>query len=130
MTYPAGADSWFDLAAYLLVAVPGIVASVLAWRIKVSAAATEEQVSNDHTSNLREDIDEIRAAVAEMHRDQNRKLDEHSVTLVEVERAVGRIGSEQRADRTQVQEIARDLYASVQRQERIVSKYHPDDARD
>lgn len=130
MTDPAGADSWFDLAAYALVAVPGIVASVLAWRIKVSAAATEEQVSNDHTSNLREDIDEIRDAVAEMHRDQNRKLDEHSVKLVEVERAVGRIGSEQRADRTQVQEIARDLYASVQRQERIVSKYHPDDARD
>ncbi len=30
MTDPAGADSWFDLGAYLLVAVPGIVASVLA----------------------------------------------------------------------------------------------------
>lgn len=130
MTDPAGADSWFDLGAYLLVAVPGIVASVLAWRIKASTAATEEQVSNDHTSKLREDIDEIRAAVAEMHRDQSRKLDEHAVTLVEVERAVGRIGSEQRADRSTISDLERDLYASISRQERIVSKYHPDDARD
>lgn len=119
MSSAAGADSWFDIFAYVLVALPGVVASIVAWRIKVQTAAVEDQVSNDHATNLRDDIDGIRDS-----------QDSIKVKLGEMDRTLHRIENEQRADQSTISDLTRDLYASISRQERIVSKYHPDDARD
>lgn len=115
----AAADSWFDIFAYVLVALPGVVTSIVAWRIKVQTAAVEDQVSNDHATNLRDDIDGILDS-----------QDSIKVKLGEMDRTLRRIGDEQRVDRSTISDLERDLYASISRQERIVSKYHPDDASD
>lgn len=119
MIAAAAADSWFDIFAYVLVALPGVVTSIVAWRIKVQTAAVEDQVSNDHATNLRDDIDGIRDS-----------QDSTLRKLGEMDRTLRRIGDEQHADRSTISDLERDLYASISRQERIDAKYHPDDARD
>ena len=57
------ANDWFDIGAYFLIALPGILAAVFTWRIKVQANEIRDQVTNDHNTNLRDDIDRLAARV-------------------------------------------------------------------
>lgn len=56
-------DSWMDIAAYGLVALPATIAAAVAVRQsrqnKSGIDATLDQVRNSHNTNLRDDIDEI-----------------------------------------------------------------------
>ena len=71
-------DSWMDVVAYLIVGVPAIIAAVSALRTNqavdlarkthevANAAQTKtvdavlDEVKNDHKTNLRDDLDQIR----------------------------------------------------------------------
>lgn len=63
-------DSWMDLVAYLIVGLPAIIAAIAAIKAhgkasdhKDTSEQTLDQVKNDHSTNLRDDIDEIRDLV-------------------------------------------------------------------
>lgn len=60
-------DGWLDILAYGILTVPAIIAAIAAVKAHGKAAAhkdtseqTLDQVKNDHDTNLRDDIDEIR----------------------------------------------------------------------
>ncbi|NDK91027.1 DUF2746 domain-containing protein [Gordonia desulfuricans] len=76
-----------------------------------NVGAVKEQVKNSHDTNLRDDIDEIKAA------------------LLGLDRRTARIGDEIRVDREQARQVSRDLYAQVARTEHVIAKYHPDEVR-
>ena len=120
MNGPINADSWMDVVAYLVVGLPGLLAALAAFRVvKKSAAAQQvigedvtvvrEHVANTHESNLRSDVDQL------------------LVGMVEVKRAVGRIGDEVRDERAATSADRRDMWAHIRRQDRIAEKHHPDD---
>ena len=100
-------NDWWDIGAFFISSIPGILAGFLAWRIKVQTAEIGEQVTNDHTTNLRDDIDELR------------------VSMVDIDSRTTRIGDELRIDREQQRAMARDFYAVAAAARRIVEKYHP-----
>lgn len=49
-------SDWLDILAYGIVALPATVAAVGAWR---KASAAHYEVTNDHKSNIRHDIDQL-----------------------------------------------------------------------
>ena len=119
------AEGGWDLAAYAILGLPTTIAAIVAaWQAIRSArhavrserhnAEIRDQVSNDHKTNLRDDIDKLTAAV-------------------------GRIGAEVREDRVMRRaadaeitarlvdtEVA--LHSAVQRAESVIRKNHPEDA--
>lgn len=141
------ADTTLDLWAYLIVGLPGTIAAVFAgiigWKarqshneLRAESAEIREQVSNDHPSNLRDDIDVLRALVESLltrmdqHGDDTREL---RALLAKIDERTERIGDEVRTDRDLRRRadasIRRDLTAAVERAESVIAKYHPDDAR-
>lgn len=62
---PFNPDGWLDLLAYLILAVPPTIAAVAAWRGLRKTNETHYEVTNDHDSNIRHDIDDIATAVRE-----------------------------------------------------------------
>lgn len=112
------AEGGWDLAAYLIVGLPATIAAIVAaWQATRSmrhGAEIRDQVSNDHKTNLRDDIDKLAAAVA-------------------------RIGAEVREDRVirreadaeiaaRLTEAEATLHAAVARAESVIRKNHPEDA--
>ena len=120
MTGPIGADSWMDVAAYAVVGIPALVASLGALRVVKKASAKQEaigqdvsvvreHVANTHESNLRADVDTL------------------LVGMVEVRRAVGRSGDEVHDERAANAGDRREMWAHIRRQDRIADKHHPDE---
>lgn len=68
-------DSWMDLAAYLIIGLPALVAAVATFVVQKRQRDTSEktlyEVKNEHATNLRDDIDDLADAVrdgfSEMH---------------------------------------------------------------
>ncbi|QXN74247.1 membrane protein [Gordonia phage ObLaDi] len=68
MTAPADVDSFWDLGAYLIVGLPGVIGAVLAGyaamrngkatkELQATTSEVRDQVANSHTINLRDDLD-------------------------------------------------------------------------
>lgn len=137
----ATADTWLDLGARLVDAMPGILTAVAgaitaiviavrgARRHAEAAddiAAVRDSTVNGHPRPMRYDLDdvlvEVRAARAEVAevKSQVTKLDERSA----------RIGNEVRRDRqarrAEDTRIRADLAKAIERSERVVAKYHPE----
>ena len=70
-------EDWHDVLAYLIVGLPAIIAAVAAFNhqrktlsgTRDLAEQTLYEVKNDHRSNLRDDIDDMRTAIHEGFRD-------------------------------------------------------------
>lgn len=64
---------WFGLAAYVLLAIPAIIAALAALRSHKEAKETHYEITNDHDSNIRHDIDDlaqiVRDGFSEVRRD-------------------------------------------------------------
>lgn len=122
------ANDWFDIGAYFLIALPGILASVFTWRIKVQANEIRDQVTNDHNTNLRDDIDRLAArvevAVAEVEGLAHQR-DQDALAIVDLDRRTNRIGEEVRTDRAQLLKVEADLYQLEAGTRRVVTRYHP-----
>lgn len=67
-------DSWLDVAAYLVIGLPALVASAAAWKgqrrselwQKISHETQSQvlvEVKNEHATNLRDDIDGLGDAI-------------------------------------------------------------------
>lgn len=128
MTYDA--NDWFDIGAYFLIALPAILAAVFTWRIKVQANEIRDQVTNDHNTNLRDDIDRladrVEVAVAEVE-GLARQRDQDALAIVDLDRRTSRIGEEVRTDRAQLLKVEADLYQLEARSRRVVTRYHPEE---
>ena len=70
---PYEPSSWLGLAGLAIIAVPTLAAALIAARRSgangSAVEAVRDQVQNDHTNNLRDDIDEIRQAVIDIRGD-------------------------------------------------------------
>lgn len=75
----------------------------------------KDQVKNTHSTNLRDDIDEIKTSMNDMHR-----------TLTNVDARTARIGDEVRTQKTELDTLRRDTYAAIAKAERSIAKYHPE----
>ncbi|AJD82449.1 minor tail protein [Mycobacterium phage Sheen] len=64
-------SNWVDLLAYGIVAVPPTVAALAAWR---KAKAAHYEMTNDHDSNIRHDIDDLGAEVREGFRELRKDI--------------------------------------------------------
>ena len=66
---PFNPDSWMDVVLLILIALIGLagatVPAVIARRHGETLGNIEEQVTNEHSTNLRDDIDRISHLVAE-----------------------------------------------------------------
>lgn len=120
MTGPINADSWMDVAAYAVVGVPALIASLGALHVAkknavaqqaVAADVTEvkDQVANTHTTNLRADLDS--------------KADKEDVAAVSAK--VDDLAKEMRGHIHEDRAIRRDLVRRIQTQERIADQHHP-----
>ncbi|AUV61989.1 minor tail protein [Mycobacterium phage SWU2] len=72
---------WFGLFAYVIVALPAIIAAVAALRShrtvqaqKHVAVETLNQVQNSHDTNLRDDIDQLSSAIREGFQEVRRDI--------------------------------------------------------
>ncbi|MDL9938672.1 DUF2746 domain-containing protein [Gordonia sp. ABSL1-1] len=113
-------DIWGLLGLLLAVAIPAAT-TVVVTRIQSSRATAKheklaagvevikEQVANDHTSNLRHDLDR-----------NERKVDQ-------VDTKVDRLSGELRSLARVVESSMVELRASAARQDRIAAKHHPED---
>lgn len=131
--------SWPAVTGYAL------LLAFMAWsgwhqnrRAKVTAAAVDEvreQVSNSHSTNLREELDErhveLLASTSKQHIEMLRELSELRIesvrelsgireTLTEVDERTARIGREVIADR-------KTMYDAINRADRAIAKHHPED---
>lgn len=124
------ANDWFDIGREFLIALPGILAAVFTWRIKVQANEIRDQVTNDHNTNLRDDIDRLAArvevAVAEVE-GLARQRDQDALAIVDLDRRTNRIGEEVRTDRAQLLKVEADLYQLEAGARRVVTRYHPEE---
>lgn len=63
-------SDWLDVLVYVIVALPATIAGIAAWK---KASAAHSEVTNDHGSNIRHDIDQIgeemRAGFRGLHKD-------------------------------------------------------------
>ncbi len=124
-------NDWFDVTTYFIGSIPGILAAILAWRIKAQTAEIGEQVTNDHPTNLRDDLDVVRdlvERVVDRLDDLGDRFDELSVKMVEIDSRTKRIGGEQRIDRDRYQKMERDFYQLAAETRRIVAKHHPEES--
>lgn len=113
-----GADTGMDLAAYFVAGLPATVGAITALVIAVRSlrhnAEIREQVSNDHVTNLRDDLDSMAS------------------TLSTIDERTRRIGDDQRrevrarrdADRRHGDRLAL-IDERLDRQDRIADKHHP-----
>ena len=66
---PFNPDSWMDVVLLVIIALIGMasatIPAVMARRHGKTLGAIEEQVTNEHSTNLRDDIDRISRLVAE-----------------------------------------------------------------
>lgn len=62
MNAPFDPQDWLDLLAYLIIGLPATIAATAAWH---KARAAHYEVTNDHGSNIRHDIDELTKSVRE-----------------------------------------------------------------
>lgn len=116
---PDEVTSWMELLVWLsIIGVPSITTIVgLVIQSRRSAEkhskladdvqVVRDQVVNSHTTNLRDDIDAIKAH------------------LVELDRQTVRISNEVRADREQSSRIESDLYDHVRRAQHLITKLFP-----
>ncbi|WP_336793031.1 DUF2746 domain-containing protein [Gordonia malaquae] len=128
MTGPGNVDSWFEFVIWSAIAIAGMIGAVGSLRAARHSLATRNQVENDHSSNLRDDLDRLSAKIdrlAEVQATSN-------AAVARIDDRTARIGEEVRTDRAMRREadaeIRRDLAATVERTERVIAKYHPDDA--
>jgi hypothetical protein len=77
----------------------------------------KNEVKNTHKTNLRDDLDELKAGQREMHQ-----------LLVEVDSRTVRIGAEVRVNREAQDADRKVMYGAIARAERLVAKNHPKDA--
>lgn len=108
------ADTGLDLAAYAVAGLPATVGAITALFLAVKSlrhnAEIRDQVSNDHTTNLRDDLDHVR-------------------DLVE------RLGAEIREDRVARRDADRDIIAHVdittrridEKVDAAIAKHHPEE---
>ena len=66
MNVPADAPSWLVLAVVLLTTLGTIVTGWLTHRQGSTLKQVNEQVSNTHETNLRDDIDKVHSAVCDL----------------------------------------------------------------
>ena len=118
MTGPANIDSWFEFIVWMAIAIGALVTSVAA--IKGARHAREgrnetravrDQVQNDHTSNLREDLDRV-----------DEKVDQVDT---KVDRLTGRVDELLRG----FEIFAREQRHAPAKQAAIAAKQHPEDMR-
>ena len=89
-------DNWLDLVAYAIVGIPATIAAIAA--VRGSKKATEhneeqrdintrtlDQVQNNHTTNLRDDIDHFHSSIL--------------ANLTEIRRDIGGLREELRTER-------------------------------
>ncbi|MEC4616173.1 DUF2746 domain-containing protein [Tsukamurella tyrosinosolvens] len=86
---PFNPDSWMDIVAILIVAVTSTIGAIAGVRGHRAAKQANEQVSNSHRTNLRDDLDAVGAKVDDLadafasyvredraaRRETNRRLD-------------------------------------------------------
>lgn len=77
--------------------------------LKEDVNEVRDQVSNSHDTNLRDDLDKI-----------GDKVDD-------IDRRTRRIGDEIRRDRDDFKALRKDTYRAIDKSERIIAKYHPDE---
>ncbi|ANU79366.1 minor tail protein [Mycobacterium phage BuzzBuzz] len=60
---------WVDLVAYAILTIPATIGAVAAWRSHQKVKQTHYEITNDHDSNIRHDIDDLAEAVREGFRE-------------------------------------------------------------
>lgn len=98
-------DDWHDVLAYLIIGLPPIIAAIAAFKhqskeLKSQRSLAEQtlyEVKNDHRSNLRDDIDDLKHAVkdgfTEVRHDMSQLRDDLRIERTE------RIEGDRRRDR-------------------------------
>ncbi|MGW0039816.1 DUF2746 domain-containing protein [Gordonia sp. NPDC003376] len=126
MTGPDEVTSWMELLVWLsIIAIPAATTIVGLW--------VQSRRSASKHANLAEDVDAVKQQVCNSHPpEQNLRddIDEIKAALLELDRRTARIGDEIRVDRENSRAMQRDLYAQTARTERVIAKYHPDEIGD
>lgn len=109
------ADSGLDLVAYAIAGLPATVGAIAALFIAVRSlkhnSEIRDQVSNDHPTNLRDDLDRTDDKVDQV----DTKVDLLTGTVASLVHALDAFMAESRA--------------TAARQDRIAAKHHPEDMR-
>lgn len=121
MTGPVAADSWMDVAAYAVVGVPALVASLGALRVAKKNAVAQQGVAADVTEVKHHVVNDHGDRV--MREDLDTKADKDDVArlasqITDLSDAFESYAKEDRAAR-------RDLVRRIQTQERIADQHHP-----
>ena len=125
---PANIDSWFEFLVWFVIAGAALLGAVQSWRGRREHARQSEtieevrdQVSNTHTTNLRDELDE-------RHRElmtQLSKLDERTRRIGDDHRR--EVDARRDGDRRIADNLAR-IDERLDRQDRIADKHHPGEA--
>lgn len=114
------ADTGLDLAAYALAGLPATVGAITALVIAVKSLRhneeIREQVSNDHDTNLRDDVDRIEGNVKS-------SVDKVDQVDTKVDQLTGKF--EILAQGLEL--FMRESREAQARQDRIAAKYHPNE---
>lgn len=83
-------SEWLDFLQPIIVAMLAIVTAYMR-TVQKSVARTETQVSNDHSSNLREELDERHAEVMDKMSENSARLEVHTKTIATIRSDVDNI---------------------------------------
>ena len=127
------ADSGLDLAAYLIVGLPGTIAAIFAGVIGWNARKSHRSLAAQNQSTA-DDVASIRDSTVNDHQRPMRYDVDDVLTEIRAVRVLAeKIGAEVREDRTTRREgdetLRRRLDTLSDRVETIIAKHHPEDSR-
>ena len=120
--YSPGLHPGIWLAAIALIVIGTAAGLVVPAWLKHRAAIEDirENVSNDHPTNLREELDERHAEVMGV-------LSEVRLGLTRVDHRTMRIGEETRDNREDIESLRATMYDSIRKANDVIAKHHPEE---
>lgn len=120
--YTPGLHPGIWLAAVALIVIGTAAGLVVPAWIKNRAAIEDirENVSNDHPTNLREELDERHAEVMGV-------LSEVRLGLTRVDHRTMRIGEETRDNREDIESLRATMYDAIRKANDVIAKHHPEE---
>lgn len=119
-----GLPPWAYIVVVALIALPP---TIIAWMNFRQAQAIKHQVQNDHSTNLREEMDERHAQIVDRLDQYHGCLGNISRALDSLDRRTARIGDEVREDRADFDELRRTTHQAIRRAESVIAKHHPEE---
>lgn len=116
MSGPGNVDSWFEFIIWSAIAVAGLIGAIGSLLAVGHAKATRTQVENDHSSNLRDDVDRV-----------DEKVQRVDGKVEQVDTKVDRLAGNFEAMSRTMERFMRESRAQMQRQDIIAAKHHPED---